>query len=114
MSEVDELKLDYKPVALLGGVCIAITGLGIVSAAILRMCLRGKCRCCFMWLNPIILFALAIVLMVFGGILAAVGAAATSGIIEEGCANAAAGKYTDILPQLRDVFQKVVELDGEF
>lgn len=63
------MELPYKPIVILGGVAIGLTSIGIIMAC----CTKLTMHCICVTLTNVILFALCIVLVVFGALLAVPG-----------------------------------------
>ena len=69
LSKAGQLEIEFKPIVILGGVAIALTAIGVICAC----CTKLTMHCICVTLTQIILLALAIVLIIFGAILAVPG-----------------------------------------
>lgn len=103
-----EMEIPYKPIAILGGVAIALTMIGVIMAC----CTKMTMHCICVTLTMLILFVLSILLIVFGSILAVPGAKGTE-YIDNNCNMVQTGN-PDIDAYSKSVFEKLHEFDGMF
>lgn len=109
-ANVPDDKIEQvRPIAILGGIMIAISVVAIVMAC----CVRMTKHCICVAFEIPILFIISIVLMVFGAFLVA-PAAGGNQFIEDNCALANEGKFNDMGPYIKDIFEPIAEFDTQF
>lgn len=109
-EKVPQDKIEQvKPIAILGGIMIAISLVAIIMAC----CVRFTKACICVAIEIPILLIISVVLLVFGGLLVA-PAAGGSQFVEDNCKLASDGKFDEMDSQIRKVFEPIAEFDKQF
>jgi hypothetical protein len=100
------VKIEYKPIVILGGICIALTAIGVIMTC----CTKFTMNCICVSVNTIILFGLFITLIVFGSLLCIPGAGGAK-FIDNGCKLASENRLDEINANTRPIFESMVSFD---
>lgn len=106
-NKVPQDKIEQvKPIAILGGIMIAISVVAIIFAC----CVRFTKHCICVSIEIPILLIISIVLIVFGSLLVA-PAAGGDAFVEENCELANKGDFDSMNSNVRKVFEPIAEFD---
>lgn len=106
-DKVPQDKIEqFKPIAILGGIMIAISVVAIIFAC----CVRFTKHCICVGIEIPILFIISIVLLVFGSLLVAPAAGGEEWITKN-CELANQGKFDEMDANTRKVFEPIADFD---